>query len=190
MVEVEIKSAIGVLTKEQLQKAAEKIGFVQADSLREIDVYFNGNDRNFIKTDEALRLRSCRNHKAETCETFITYKGPKLDQESSTRLEYETGVGDLLVMKDLLTALGYKEVFTVDKTRQEWKLPPAAGRAEVTLCLDTVAGLGDYLELETLTMSENERETAVEELLQLLDQLGVARDYLTRKSYLELLMCR
>lgn len=190
MVEVEIKSAIGVLTKEQLQEAAEKMGFVQADSLREIDVYFNGNDRNFIKTDEALRLRCCHNHRAETCETFITYKGPKLDQESSTRLEYETGVGDLSVMKDLLTALGYKEVFTVDKTRQEWKLPPAAGRAEVTLCLDTVAGLGDYLELETLTELTEQRQAAVEELLQLLDNLGVSRNYLTRKSYLELLLQR
>ncbi len=89
--------------------------------MQDIDVYFNGNDRNFMKTDEALRLRSVRDLDAGTCETFITYKGPKLDQASSTRMEFETAVGDLSVMKDLLAALGYKEVFTVDKTRQEWK---------------------------------------------------------------------
>lgn len=190
MLEVEIKAALGMLKKEQLQEAAKGMGFVQTDSLQEVDAYFNGNDRNFMKTDEALRLRSCRDLNAGTSETFITYKGPKLDQLSSTRLEYETAVGDLSVMRDLLTALGYREVFTVDKTRQEWKLPLAEGRAEVTLCLDTVAELGDYLELETLTESETQQKAAVESLLQLLDHFGVSRDLLTRKSYLELLMQR
>lgn len=190
MLEVEIKAALGQLKKEQLQNAAEKIGFTPAGSLQEIDIYFNGNDRNFMKTDEALRLRNCRDLNAGSSETFITYKGPKLDRESSTRLEYETEVGDLSIMKNLLAALGYKEVFTVDKTRQEWKLSPSVERTEVTLCLDSVAGLGNYLELETLTESEEQRQAAVESLLQLLDQLGVSRDQLTRKSYLELLMQR
>ena len=152
--------------------------------MQEIDVYFNGNDRNFMKTDEALRLRSVRDLDAGTCETFITYKGPKLDQASSTRMEFETAVGDLSVMKDLLAALGYKEVFTVDKTRQEWKHTSA----NVTLCLDSVKGLGDYLELETLAESEDQREAAVETLLQFLRDLGVQKKNLTRKSYLELLI--
>ncbi len=184
MLEVEIKASLGALKKEQLQEAAIGMGFVQAGTLQEIDVYFNGNDRNFMKTDEALRLRSVRDLDAGTCETFITYKGPKLDQASSTRMEFETAVGDLSVMKNLLAALGYKEVFTVDKTRQEWKHTPA----NVTLCLDSVAGLGDYLELETLTESEDQREAAVETLLQFLSDLGVPKENLTRKSYLELLI--
>lgn len=190
MLEVEIKASLGQLKKEQLQEAAHAMGFVQTDNLQEVDVYFNGNDRNFMKTDEALRLRCCRDLAAGTSQSLITYKGPKLDKESSTRLEYETAIGDLSVMKDLLTALGYQEVFTVDKTRQEWKWRPAEGRAEITLCLDTVAGLGDYLELETLTESESKRQGAVEALLQLLDSLGLSRDNLTRKSYLELLIQR
>lgn len=190
MLEVEIKADLGELKKEEIQGSAAEMGFVPADSLQEIDIYFNGNDRNFIKTDEALRLRSCRNLTTGSSETFITYKGPKLDQKSSTRQEYETAVGNLAVMRNLLTALGYKEVFTVDKMRREWKMPSADGKAAVTLCLDSVAGLGDYLELETLTKAEGERDAAVEQLLQLLDKLGISRDHLTRKSYLELLMQR
>ena len=184
MLEVEIKAAVTGHTKEQFKKAAEKLGFIKGGTLQEIDVYFNGNDRNFMKTDEALRLRSVRDLDAGTCETFITYKGPKLDQASSTRMEFETAVGDLAVMKNLLAALGYKEVFTVDKTRQEWKHKSA----NVTLCLDSVAGLGDYLELETLAESEDQREAAVETLLQFLSDLGVPKENLTRKSYLELLI--
>lgn len=190
MLEVEIKAALSGHSIAQLEKMAEGLGFLKGDTLQEIDVYFNGNDRNFMKTDEALRLRSCHDLSAGTCQTFITYKGPKVDQESSSRLEYEASVGDLLIMKDLLTALGYKEVFTIDKTRQEWKLPSTESREEVTLCLDTVAGLGDYLELETLTDSEDQRQAAVEGLLHLLDRLGVSKDQLTRKSYLELLIQR
>ena len=61
MLEVEIKADLGELKKEAIQGSAAEMGFVPADSLQEIDIYFNGNDRNFIKTDEALRLRSCRN---------------------------------------------------------------------------------------------------------------------------------
>ena len=200
MLEVEIKAALGnpakeaqakgasVETKIRIQEAAEKAGFIRGPEVREIDVYFNGNDRNFMKTDEALRLRTCRDLKTDAAETLITYKGPKLDQVSSTRREYETVVGSFQVMRDLLTALGYQEAFTVDKTRQKWDLPPAGGRFRTTLCLDTVAGLGEYLELETLAESESQRQAAVDELLQLLDRLGVCREHLTRKSYLELLM--
>ena len=58
MLEVEIKAALTGHTKEQFKKAAEKLGFIKGGTLQEIDVYFNGNDRNFMKTDEALRLRS------------------------------------------------------------------------------------------------------------------------------------
>ena len=201
MLEVEIKAALGDVTAEALQQRAEKKGFEKAAALREIDVYFNGNDRNFMKTDEALRLRSCQNLDSGNAQTLITYKGPKIDAVSSTRKEYETAVGDLSVMRELLAALGYQEAFTVDKERREWKLAGGdpcsecgakgakGAETEITLCIDTVAGLGRFMELETLVDSdiEAEKEAAVQRLLTLLDQFGVPRENLTRKSYLEML---
>lgn len=186
MLEVEIKAALGDKTPALIEGIAERNGFVRAEMLREIDVYFNGNDRNFMKTDEALRLRSCEKLGENTGETLITYKGPKMDTVSNTRTEYETQVGDLETMRNLLVSLGYQAAFTVEKTRQEWKLSVADG-AVATLCLDTVKNLGSYLELETLVETEEEKETAVERLLALLDSFGVSRENLTRKSYLELL---
>lgn len=74
MLEVEIKAALGDKTPALIEGIAERNGFVRAEMLREIDVYFNGNDRNFMKTDEALRLRSCEKLGENTGETLITYK--------------------------------------------------------------------------------------------------------------------
>lgn len=186
MLEVEIKASIGDKTAEQVEKTAEMEGFVRAETLHEVDVYFNGNDRNFMKTDEALRLRSCENLNENTGEAMITYKGPKIDAVSNTRIEHETQIGDLKVMQNLLTSLGYQAAFTVEKTRQEWKLA-ADGVAVVTLCLDNVKNLGNYLELETLVETEEEKQAAVNRLLALLDGFGIPRENLTRKSYLEML---
>lgn len=184
MLEVEVKAALGGRAAEAVRRDAEGLGFVPAQTLGETDVYFDGADRDFKKTDEALRLRSCRDLDAGTEETLLTYKGPKLDAASSTRMEYETAVGDRAVMGKLLEALGYRPAFTVRKTRREFRLDG------VTLCLDTVEGLGEFLELETLAADGGSREAEVGRLLGLLDRLGIGREQLTRTSYLEMLIAK
>ena len=44
-----------------------------------------------------------------------------------------------------------------------------------------------FLELEILVPGEEQREAAVSRLLALLEELGIPRDRLSRRSYLELL---
>ena len=184
MQEVEFKASLAGLAPERLEAARQALGFVPAAGLREVDTYYNGRDRDFRKTDEALRLRSCTRLPSGPAESLLTYKGPKLDQVSSARQEYEVAVSDGDTAGKLLEALGYAPVFTVDKVRREFT------RDGVTLCLDEVAGLGCFLELETLVPDGGDRETAEAQLLALLEALGVARDRLTRQSYLELLAKR
>lgn len=182
MLEVEVKASLKGVSVLRLRAAVESAWGPCRKALRETDVYFNGGGRDFRKSDEALRLRSCADAvTGQPIETVLTYKGPKQDAVSSTRTEYETSVGSGETAGKLLAALGYREAFTVDKLRREYALDG------VTLCLDTVAGLGEFLELELLAPDESRREPAVERLLRLLDQLGVPRENLTRKSYLELL---
>ena len=181
MLEVEFKASLEGISPEQLEAAWRKLGFVSGNCLREVDSYYNGTQRDFRRTDEALRLRSCTHLPEGPRETLLTYKGPKLDDLSCARREYEVAVSDGETAQKLLEALGYAPVFTVDKTRRELHL------GAVTLCLDQVAGLGRFLELELLVEPE-EREVAEARLLDLLDRLGVPRDRLTRTSYLELLM--
>lgn len=183
MIEVELKAALTAAQAAELPSRLPALGLVPRAELRETDLYFNGGGRDFRRTDEALRLRSCRDLTAGTAETLLTYKGPKEDPRSNTRIEYETAVGDLDTARKLLEALGFTAQYTVDKVRREF-----ADR-NITLCLDTVEGLGDFLELEIL-LEAGDREAAVDRLLALLDRLEISREALSRKSYLELLLIR
>ena len=172
MIEAELKAALLPAQAKALPDALRALGFTEAGTVQETDLYLNGNDRDFRRTDEALRLRTVQTLPEGGAQTLITYKGPKL----------ETSVEDFETMKKLLLSLGYRAAFTVKKTRRSFT------RGAQTVCLDDVDGLGDYMELEELVPDEAARSAAVASLLSLLDTLGVERGALTRRSYLELLM--
>lgn len=182
MTEVELKAALTAAQAAALPARLETLGFQAQACVHEVDVYWNGSSRDFRKTDEALRLRSVEDLGSGRSEALITYKGPKQDDRSSTRQEYETSVGDMTTARKLLSALGYRALFTVDKTRRTYT------RDRLTVCLDDVNCLGSYVELETVLEDECDRDGAVDALLLLLDCLGISRGVLTRKSYLELLI--
>lgn len=181
MLEAELKASLGDLAAEELEQRALALGFLPEEQVQERDVYFNGAERDFRRTDEALRLRQVQRLPDGPQESLVTYKGPKLDQVSNARTEYETGVSEGKTAARLLEALGYRPFATVEKLRRIYR------RGEVTLCLDKVTDLGDFLELEILASGEEEREAVVARLLALLEELGVPRDRLSRRSYLELL---
>lgn len=182
MLEIEFKAALTAQQAKELPEKLLTLGYSGQRAVWEQDVYFNAPDRDFRKTDEALRLRTVRTLPDGAEQTFITYKGAKLDEASSSRRELETGVASFGTMQALLLALGYRAVFSVRKTRRS----VACGAK--TVCLDCVDGLGDFIELETVLPDGTDYETAAEALLTLLDTLQIPRSALTRKSYLELLM--
>jgi adenylate cyclase class 2 len=71
-----------------------------------------------------------------------------LKVEGQTKLvsdECEFAVDDGNAARQMLTALGWQEVVTVDKVRLESKTE------DYTICIDEVAGLGLFIELEILT---------------------------------------
>lgn len=180
MTEVELKAALTEALAGILPDRLAALGFVPGETVRETDLYFNGGDRDFRRTDEALRLRRVSSGGEEN--VLLTYKGPKEDPRSNTRREYETTAGDPDTLRAILGALGFQPVFTVDKERRTFL------RDGVTACLDQVEGLGSYLELERLLPDSGDRDAAVDGLLALLEDLGVSRQALERRSYLELLM--
>lgn len=180
MLEIEIKAKVE--RPEALREALHNHGFVRLQAVRETDTYYNGVDRSFAKTDEALRLRMNENLDKGGERSAVTYKGPKLDSRSQTRKEYEVGVQDGEGMHQLLQALGHTPVLQVQKRREYFR------RGDITACVDDVTGLGSYMELETLSAADEGYEKAVEALFCLLDTLGISRENCTRKSYLEMLL--
>lgn len=189
MLEIELKALIDAGTFQNLEEKILAHNFYFSQLLEESDHYFNAPDRNFAESDEALRIREQRTELL--VQTMLTYKGAKVDPLSNTRVEVETEISDAAGMREILKFLGYKSVLTVKKKRREYR--GTAEFSQINICLDELAGLGSFIEIEYCAesdISQKERESIRNRLLSLLDLLGISRSGLTRKSYLELLIER
>lgn len=187
MLEIELKASLEPRTVSRLKDRLDA-EFSLLRTLSERDIYYNAPDRDFRQTDEALRIRR---QETDRVVTLLTYKGPKTDDLSNTRIELETELADDDKIHGILAALGYTLILTVDKQRLEYTGQTDLG--PVTICLDQVEGLGAFIELEHLApddLSDEERESVRNRLLSLLDDLEVPGRSLTRQSYLELLIQR
>ena len=180
MIEVEVK--LPLYRRSLTEKALLNLGFEAGDLVRESDLYFNSDFHDFIKRDEALRIRTCENLTKRTCQVFLTYKGRKLDSVSMTRKELETSIGDGKIGMEILKSLGYDKTFPVNKLRQLYH------KDHITACVDQVEKLGSFLELEVLIDQESERERALEQIREILEAAGSSMDETTRVSYLGMLM--
>jgi adenylate cyclase class 2 len=171
MLEVEVKARVDAL--DIIEERLQDMGFSLSASEEHSDVYLNHPARDFASTDEALRLRSVRSGDVER--TVMTYKGPKLDSTTKTREEVNVTVkGDAL---SLLRLNGYTAVLTVKKSRRVYR------KKDIEVCLDTVPGLGTFVEIEC---QSHELEEARARVMALAKELGL--EDLERRSYLELLL--
>ena len=168
--EVEIKARvddIGVIRERLLLRHATPSGRVH-----ERDVYYNAPDRDFGKTDEALRLR----YTEAGC--VLTYKGPKVkDFRLKAREELNTGVESGPVIETILVRLGYTRVTGVEKWREYFAYKGAS------VCLDEVKGLGDFIEIEA-PLGQKDPEMFVRDIAH---EIGVEGEPILA-SYLELLL--
>lgn len=148
---------------------------------KDTDSYFNAPDRDFAKTDEAVRVRRIGSTIA------LTYKGPKLDSATKTRTEIELklsdGASQAVDAVRFLSALGYRPVAVVSKSRQVYRFHRHGFAME--LCLDDVGSVGRFVEVEV--MAEPEQFEAAKTALQAVaTELGLTDQ--ERRSYLRLLL--
>ncbi|MDY9927971.1 class IV adenylate cyclase [Methanosarcina sp.] len=172
MIEVEVKVRAD---HSKIRPILEKIGANKIGIEEQSDTYFAAPYRDFAKTDEALRIRSLGG------QAVLTYKGPKLDKVSKTREELETPVDEATTAK-IFQALGFLEAGIVRKKREVFR----AG--EITVCLDAVEGLGEFLEVEIVAEDEKDLETSRGKLFELLKQFGAGEKDSIRTSYLEMVL--
>jgi adenylate cyclase class 2 len=181
MADYEVEAKFALPDPPLLRGKLAELGAVPGPPLAQCDTYFAHPARDFARTDEAFRLRRVGEQNA------LTYKGPLVDRQTKTRQEIEVpvapGTAAAAKIAEMLRALGFREVRTVEKTRQPFRLS-RQGR-EFELALDTVAGLGEFLEIETKA-DEAEWEAARDALLALADELGLRES--ERRSYLQLLL--
>src|SRR3954470_19109093 len=66
-----------------LEQRLDELGARWESVNQQSDVYYAHPVRNFAETDEALRIRRVGE------KNFVTYKGPKIDKTTKTRMELE-----------------------------------------------------------------------------------------------------
>lgn len=178
MYEVEVKVPADL---EAVRDRLEDLGATRKRTVVQADTYYDAPHRSFPETDEALRIRR-ESSDGAGAESRITYKGPLLDDESKSREEFETGVGDGETMDAVLTSLGFEAAATVRKERERY------GLEGYTVTLDAVDDVGEYVEVETEVAEEVDLESAREGAYEILERLELDPDDQLRTSYLGLLL--
>ncbi len=167
MIEVEVKARAPEDMAERIAALGARLLVVENHQ----DLYFNSPQRDFRLSDEALRIRI----KEEGAR--LTYKGPKLDQTTKSRLEWTVKIDDPKQMEQILTALGFVLSAQLRKKRTKYSYEG------VVLALDEVEGLGSFVEVEA--GGEGDYEEQRRKVLSIMSNLGLHESI--RSSYLELL---
>lgn len=155
----------------EMLSALSSAGAVPAGSEKQADFYFNHPSRDFMVTDEALRIRVVNGR------TVLTYKGPRLRASAKTRAELEVPAGDFDTMKKILEHLGFILTMEIRKVRELYRY------SGITVCIDRVEGLDTYIELEIKTA---DRAQAEHDLTEFASRMGL-HDF-EKRSYLEMLL--
>jgi len=177
MIEVELK--VKVNSSPQLEQLLSSLGAEFLTEEKQWDIYYNSPHRDFRATDEALRLRLVYPAGSMKGKSWLTYKGPKLDQVSKSREELTLQVDDWRNAQRLLQSLGFVEVGQVNKFRKTYRL------GKFLISLDEVSKLGNFLEIES--QATGDYSELLKEAFSLLEKLGFRREEIIRESYLELL---
>jgi len=167
---------------EAIKHAIIQRGATEGPTVTQVDTYYAHPVRDYATTDEALRIRRVDD------KNVFTYKGPKIDATTKTRQEIELEFADGLAGAEqgdqLLESLGFRRVANVSKVRQTYHLQQADQSIE--FALDTIAGLGTYVELEIIAEGEDEMQSAQQTIKTLATDLNLTQP--ERSSYLELLL--
>lgn len=180
MIEIEIKIAID--NKDAVIRKLVDIGFVKGTSIKESDDYYTSDYYDVKLRGEALRIRMSQSLSDNSIVSTINFKGKRLDGVSMSRNELETELCDGEIGRKILEALGFYVAGNVTKIRDYYH------KDKVTACVDSVEGLGDYLELEILADSEEKRESSLVLIYTVLDEIGLKRSDTVTTSYLSMIM--
>jgi adenylate cyclase class 2 len=134
----------------------------------ETDIYYAHPCRSFKDTGEALRLRSMDTEEHKV----LCYKSGKSGDGVKSKREIEIPIDDQYAgdLEDILQALGFTESITVEKCRRSYSR--RARDYPVTICLDDVKDLGEFVEVE-IVCEEDSRHQAEEVVKAVADKLGL-----------------
>ena len=170
MIEVESKFKIsGDMTQSDLLAILKDQFIAPISSKRQIDTVFllpKQVDAPIVPGSKIMRVRDVLN--PETGELQRSLMTLKVEgQAKLVSDEYEFAVDDGDTARQMLTALGWQKVVTVDKIRLESKTK------DYTICIDEVAMLGLFIELEVLTEDSADVKNIQQQMYNFLKNLNI-----------------
>ena len=170
MIEIESKFKLASdVTRDNLIATLKSQFIAPISSKRQIDTVFllpEQVDAPIVPGSKIMRVRDVLNPETgELQQSLMTLK-----VEGQTKLasdEYEFAVDDGNAARQMLTALGWQEVVTVDKVRLESKTE------DYTICIDEVAKLGLFIELEVLIEDSTDVKNIQQQMCNFLKNLDI-----------------
>jgi len=126
---------------------------------RQIDQYYNHPQKDIRGTKEYIRLRSSGGKAVFAYHVNLNVESTK---------EYEVEVADFEQFQKILEFCGFVKLGLIDKNRQQFVID------EYIICLDAVAGIGNFIEIETEGNDENYKEKH-KGCMELLTKLGLSK---------------
>ncbi len=182
MREIEIKS---ILTNKNF--AINKLRRLNATCKEKIyqhdKIFLHKSDNNLLKLKKDSIVLRIRKQELKTEITVKVHQSNELDCLEENLVINDKNIDNII---NFINLLGYKESIEVKKERLSCKL------GKYTICIDSVEGLGDYLEIEylaneaTLTSSEE----IYNDMKKIMFDLGVKMDDFVFHGYDTLLFIR
>ena len=170
MIEIESKFKISDdITRDELLAILKDQLIAQISSKRQIDTVFllpEQVDAPIVPGSKIMRVRDVLNPETGKLQRSLM----TLKVEGQAKLvsdEYEFAVDDGNAARQMLTALGWQKVVTVDKVRLESKTK------DYTICIDEVAMLGLFIELEVLTKDSADVKDIQQQMCNFLKNLDI-----------------
>ena len=170
MIEVEIKAKIA--NKAKMMEKLEEQKAIKINTVKQTDyIYLKREVIGFEITegDPVIRIRK------ENDRIFFTLK--KKAKDNISNIELETIVDDEKVWSQILVEMGYKEVVCVKKHRTNYIVE------DITVCMDEVEKLGDFIEIEQMVEQEELEQEARKKIEELCSILEIKKEEIENKKY-------
>lgn len=166
MREIEIKARVG--DHRPIIDAIVRAGGVVSEPVRQHDRVYgvSGEDGDGDNSLPWLRIRT--ETKNDETTHFFTLKKSVTNQLDS--IEHETIIEDDKELEKIIEYINFTPYSDLTKTRRKARF------GDIEVCIDSVDGLGEFVEAEKLTADDVDQSAVIDELWTVLESLGVFRD--------------
>ena len=137
--------------------------------IHQVDEYFSPAHDNFLAVRPVARwLRLRQSDKGNS----FNYKNWYFDENGKSNHcdEFETKIEDINSTRKILEALNFKNIAVVNKLRKIWTFK------DYEIAIDSVKGLGDFVEIEYIGKDSNiDPKKTTDEMILFLKNLGVGK---------------